>query len=138
MVPPINFYKTRIKDPVILTRIRSSSNLLIFLIRVDSTHGLHTSGAFFACCRTCEVKIKPRLSVLHEQRNTSFTVEICLLPLSFFLTVDELLENPTVINLSRSVDCQKQSGKYLTCAYDRQFYPRKFGKVRRNVGSEYS
>ena len=32
MVPPINFYKTRTKDPVIITRIRSSSNVLIFLV----------------------------------------------------------------------------------------------------------
>ena len=31
-VSPINFYKTRIKDPVIIKRIRSSSNLLIFLV----------------------------------------------------------------------------------------------------------
>ena len=44
MVLPINFYRTRIKEPVIITRIKSSSNLLILLVcffvffRVDLTH----------------------------------------------------------------------------------------------------
>ena len=44
LVLPINFYRTRIKEPVIITRIKSSSNLLIFLVcffvlfRVDFTH----------------------------------------------------------------------------------------------------
>ena len=44
LVLPINFYRTRIKEPVIITRIESSSNLLIFLVcffvlfRVDFTH----------------------------------------------------------------------------------------------------
>ena len=48
LVPLINFYSTRIKEPVIITRIKSSSNLLIFLgcfcvcvcvlFRVDFTH----------------------------------------------------------------------------------------------------
>ena len=32
LVLPINFYRTRIKEPVIITRIKSSSNLLIFLV----------------------------------------------------------------------------------------------------------
>ena len=47
LVPLINFYGTRIKEPVIITRMKSSSNLLIFLgcflcvcvlFRVDFTH----------------------------------------------------------------------------------------------------
>ena len=44
LVLPINFYRTRIKKPVIITRIKSSSNLLTFLVcffvlfRVDFTH----------------------------------------------------------------------------------------------------
>ena len=42
MVPPINFYRTRIKDQVIITNIMSSSNLIIFLFvlpaHVDVTH----------------------------------------------------------------------------------------------------
>ena len=48
LVPLINFYSTRIKEPVIITRLmKSSSNLLIFLgcfvcvcvlFRVDFTH----------------------------------------------------------------------------------------------------
>ena len=60
MVLPTNFYRTRIKEPVIITRIKNSSNLLIFLLcllvlfRFDR---LHASGAFFACCRTCNVLI---------------------------------------------------------------------------------
>ena len=42
---PINFYRTRVKEPVmIITRIKSSSNLLVFLVyffvlfRVDFMH----------------------------------------------------------------------------------------------------
>ena len=45
LVLPTNFYRTRIKEPVIITRIKSSSNLLIFLVfffcllfRVDFKH----------------------------------------------------------------------------------------------------
>ena len=38
MVLPINFYRTRMKEPVIITRIKSSSNLVIFLV------------CFFLCC----------------------------------------------------------------------------------------
>ena len=51
--------------------------------------------------------------------------------------MDEHLENPTTINLSRFGEFQKQSGWYLPCAYDLQFHPRKFGKVSRDVGREY-
>ena len=51
--------------------------------------------------------------------------------------MDEQLENPTTINLSKFGEFQKQSGYYLPCAYDLQFYPRKFGKVRQDVGREY-
>ena len=60
MVLPINFYRTRIKEPVIITRIKSSSNLLIFLVCFFVcvvSCWLHASGAFFACCRTCNVLI---------------------------------------------------------------------------------
>ena len=32
MVPPINFYRTRIKDQVIMTRIKSNSNVVILLV----------------------------------------------------------------------------------------------------------
>ena len=42
MVPPINFYRTRIKEKVIITKIKSSSNLIIFLFvlpaHMDVTH----------------------------------------------------------------------------------------------------
>ena len=44
LVLPINFYRTRIKEPVIITRIKSCSNLLIFLFvffvlfRADLAH----------------------------------------------------------------------------------------------------
>ena len=43
LVLPINFYRTRIKEPVIIARIKSSSNLIflvrfIVLFRVDFTH----------------------------------------------------------------------------------------------------
>ena len=42
MVPPINFYRTRIKDQVIITKIISSLNLIIFLsvlpAHMDVTH----------------------------------------------------------------------------------------------------
>ena len=48
--------------------------------------------------------------MFNEQRNTSFyTVEIWLLPLNFFLTVDGHLENPTIVNLSRFGEFQKQT-----------------------------
>ena len=52
LVLPINFYRTRIKAPVMVTRIKSSSNLLIFLVcffvlfRADFKHLM----LFFACC----------------------------------------------------------------------------------------
>ena len=52
-------YRTRIKEPVIITRIQSSSNLLIFLVCFFCVVScwLHASGAFFACCSTCNVLI---------------------------------------------------------------------------------
>ena len=45
----------------------------------------HRVLSLLALIRTCKVKIQPRLSVFNEQRNTSFTVEICLVSLFFFL-----------------------------------------------------
>ena len=100
---------------VLLTRIKSSSNLLIFLLCFFVVScWLHASGAFFACCRTCNVLILSQIMpdnqcMFNEQRNTSFyTVEIWLLPLNFFLTVDGHLENPTIVNLSRFGEFQKQ------------------------------
>ena len=37
--------------------------------------------------------------------------------------MDEPLENPTTLNLSRFGEFQKQSGSYLPCASDLQFHP---------------
>ena len=51
--------------------------------------------------------------------------------------MDEHLENPATVNLSRFGEFQKQSGLYLPRAYDLQFPPHKFDKVRRDVGREY-
>ena len=45
LVLPTNFYRTRIKEPVIITRIKSSSNLLIFVV-------------FFCCCLLFRVDFK--------------------------------------------------------------------------------
>ena len=59
LVLPTNFYRTRIKEPVIITRIKNSSNLLIFLVCFFCvvSSWLHASGAFFACCSTCNLLI---------------------------------------------------------------------------------
>ena len=110
LVLPINFYRTRIKEPVIITRIKSSSNLLIFLVCFVWVVScwLHASGAFFACCRTCNVLILSQIisacsvsrKVHHLQLKFAFF-------LWFFLTVDEHLENPTTINLSRFGEFQQ-------------------------------
>ena len=60
-------YRTRTKEPVIITWITSSSNLLLFLgfcvcvcVCVVSCW-LHASGAFFACCSTCKVLISTQI-----------------------------------------------------------------------------
>ena len=81
------FYRTRIKEPVIITRIKSSSNLLIFLLCFFVVScWLHASGAFFACCRTCNVLILSHImsACSMSSESTSFTVGICLLSLIFF------------------------------------------------------
>ena len=60
MVLPTNFYRTRIKETVIITRIKSSSKLLVFLVGFfmlfcdDFTHLVLSN---FLCCRTCNVLI---------------------------------------------------------------------------------
>ena len=64
LVPPINFYRTKIKEPVIITPIKSSSNLSIFLgclFFCIVSCWLYSSGAFFACCRTCKVLISTQI-----------------------------------------------------------------------------
>ena len=71
---------------------------------------LQASGAFFACCRTCNVLILSQIISA-----CSMSSEIHHLQLKFvfflwlFLTVDEHLENPTIINLSRFSEIQKRS-----------------------------
>ena len=112
MVLPNNFYRTRIKEPVIITSIKSSSNWLIFLVCFFCVIScwLQASGAFFACCRTCNVLILSQIISA-----CSMSSEIHHLQLKFvfflwlFLTVDEHLENPTIINLSRFSEIQKRS-----------------------------
>ena len=60
LVLPINFYRTRIKEPVIITRIKSSSNLLIFLFCFLCYFVL--TSRIFACCSTCNVLISSQIS----------------------------------------------------------------------------
>ena len=72
---------------VLLTRIKNSSNLLIFLLCFFVVScWLHASGAFFACCRTCNVLILSHImsACSMSSESTSFTVGICLLSLIFF------------------------------------------------------
>ena len=103
LVPPINFYRTRIKEPVIITRIKSSSNLLIFLgyffLCVVSCW-LHASPAFFACCSTCKVLISIHIIRVQWLAIIIYSWNLPSFLRFFFHTVDEHLENLTVINLS--------------------------------------
>ena len=81
------FYRTRIKEPVIIKRIKSSSNLWIFrLCFFVVSCWLHASGAFFACCLTCNVSILSHImrACSMSSESTLFTVGICLLSLIFF------------------------------------------------------
>ena len=104
LVPPINFYRTRIKEPVIITRIKSSSNLLIFLgcfFFCVVSCWLHASAAFFACCSTCNVLISIHIIRVQWVAINIYSWNLpSFLSFFFFHTVDEHLENPTVINLS--------------------------------------
>ena len=67
LMPAINFYRTRMKEPIIITRIKSSSNFnnfsWLFLGVVSSR--LHASGTFFASCRTCKVLISTLIISVH-------------------------------------------------------------------------
>ena len=118
MLLPINFYRTRIKEPVIITRVKSSSNYFFLFVFCVVSCWLHASGAFFACCHTCNVLI---LSQIVSARSMSSEIHHLQLKFVFFLriflTVDEHLENPTKINLSRFGEFQKR----LPCAYDLYF-----------------
>ena len=75
---------TRIKEPVIRTRIKSSSNLLIFLVCFFCVVScwLHVSGAFFACCSTCNVLI---LSQIISACSMSSEIHHLHLKFAFFL-----------------------------------------------------
>ena len=59
-------YRTRTKEPVIITWITSSSNSLLFLVFFFLCVCVvscwpHASGAFFACCSTCKVLISTQI-----------------------------------------------------------------------------
>ena len=102
LVLPINFYRTRIKEPVIITRIESSSNLLIFLVCFFVLTSLHASGAFFACCSTSNV-----LNLSQIISACSMSSEIQHVQLRFALF--QHLENPTTLNLSRLVNFRNKA-----------------------------
>ena len=71
---------------------------------------LHASGAFFACCSTCNVLILSQIisacSMSSEIHHLKLTFALFLL---LFLTVDEHLENATTLNLSRLVNFRNKA-----------------------------
>ena len=68
---------------------------------------LHASGAFFACCSTCNVLILSQI-ISACSMSSEYNWD---LPCFFdcFLTVDEHLENPTTLNLSRLVNFRNKT-----------------------------